>query len=243
MARTIKVAALQTAYGEDLAANIARTADLIREAAARGAQAILPSELFQGPYFCVAQEERWFATAHPWREHPCVTELAPLAPTRRGASDLHLRREGPPTSHLVMATPMGQRSSSTKSTSTTGRGNGKYTFAPGDTGFRVWTPVRPTRRRLCWNQVPEAARAWPDAPSAVLPPRIGRSALRTSTTPLPWRRDSGHAVSTSSRGAPTHRLRAGTAIRTASAFYGSILSPTTEAISLGPGRDGKRDVA
>ena len=79
MARTITVAALQTAYGEDMAANIRKTEDLIREAAARGAQAILPSELFQGPYFCVAQEERWFATAHPWREHPCVTAMAPLA--------------------------------------------------------------------------------------------------------------------------------------------------------------------
>ena len=41
-----------------------------------GAQVILPSELFQGPYFCVTQEERWFATAHPWREHPCVAALA-----------------------------------------------------------------------------------------------------------------------------------------------------------------------
>ena len=63
----------------DLAANIARTAELVREAAGLGAQVILPSELFQGPYFCVAQEERWFATAHPWREHPCVKALAPLA--------------------------------------------------------------------------------------------------------------------------------------------------------------------
>ena len=79
MARMLSVAAIQTAYGEDLAANIAKTADFIREAAAGGAQVILPSELFQGPYFCVAQEERWFATAHPWREHPCVTALAPLA--------------------------------------------------------------------------------------------------------------------------------------------------------------------
>ena len=45
----------------------------------KGAQVILPSELFQGPYFCVAQEERWFAQAHPWRTHPCVSALAPLA--------------------------------------------------------------------------------------------------------------------------------------------------------------------
>ncbi|MES2343210.1 MAG: nitrilase-related carbon-nitrogen hydrolase, partial [Pseudomonadota bacterium] len=73
MARTLTVAALQTSYGMDLEANIAKTADLIRQAADQGAQVILPSELFQGPYFCVTQEERWFAQAHPWREHPCVT--------------------------------------------------------------------------------------------------------------------------------------------------------------------------
>ena len=79
MPRTISVAALQTSYGTDLQANIDKTIDLVREAASKGAQVILPSELFQGPYFCVTQEEDWFATAHPWREHPCVTALAPVA--------------------------------------------------------------------------------------------------------------------------------------------------------------------
>ena len=79
MARTITVAALQTSYGEDMAANIQKTEGLIRDAAAKGAQVILPSELFQGHYFCVSQEERWFSTAYPWREHPCVTAIAPLA--------------------------------------------------------------------------------------------------------------------------------------------------------------------
>ena len=79
MPRTISVAALQTSYGTDLQANIDKTIDLIRQAADKGAQVILPSELFQGPYFCVTQEEDWFATAHPWREHPCVTALAPVA--------------------------------------------------------------------------------------------------------------------------------------------------------------------
>ena len=79
MTRTVTVAALQTAYGPDMAANIARTIDLVREAAALGAQVIQPSELFQGPYFCVTQEEHWFAEAYPWREHPCVLALAPIA--------------------------------------------------------------------------------------------------------------------------------------------------------------------
>ena len=59
MPRTISVAALQTSYGDDLQANIAKTD---RASSARppskGAQVILPSELFQGPYFCVTQEER-----------------------------------------------------------------------------------------------------------------------------------------------------------------------------------------
>ena len=56
MTRSLTVAALQAAYGEDMAANIAKTAGFIREAAGQGAQGILPPELFQGPYFCVAQE-------------------------------------------------------------------------------------------------------------------------------------------------------------------------------------------
>ena len=78
MARTISVAAIQTAYGEDMDANIAKTIAFVREAASKGAQVILPSELFQGPYFCVSQEEKWFGTAYPWREHPCVTALQPV---------------------------------------------------------------------------------------------------------------------------------------------------------------------
>jgi N-carbamoylputrescine amidase len=79
MARTLTLGVIQTSYGADMGENIAKTEGFIREAAAKGAQVILPSELFQGRYFCVAQEERWFAAAHPWREHPCVTALAPLA--------------------------------------------------------------------------------------------------------------------------------------------------------------------
>jgi N-carbamoylputrescine amidase len=79
MTRTVSVAAIQTSYGPDMAANIAKTEAFVREAAGKGAQIILPSELFQGEYFCVSQEERWFATAFPWREHPCVLAMQQLA--------------------------------------------------------------------------------------------------------------------------------------------------------------------
>ena len=96
MSRLLSVAALQTQYGLDMADNIARTGDLIRQAAAVGARVILPSELFQGPYFCISQEERWFATAHPWRTHPCVQALAPLAAELGVVLPLSIfEREGP----------------------------------------------------------------------------------------------------------------------------------------------------
>ncbi|MEY4256755.1 MAG: N-carbamoylputrescine amidase, partial [Pseudomonadota bacterium] len=42
MTRTVTVAALQTAYGPDMTANISRTIDLVREAASKGAQVIQP---------------------------------------------------------------------------------------------------------------------------------------------------------------------------------------------------------
>ena len=84
MSRSITLGVIQTSYGTDLNANIEKTKAFIREAADKGGQVILPSELFQGLYFCVTQDERWFADAHPWREHPCVAAMAPLAAELQG---------------------------------------------------------------------------------------------------------------------------------------------------------------
>ncbi|MBV8684295.1 MAG: N-carbamoylputrescine amidase, partial [Caulobacteraceae bacterium] len=164
MARTLTVAALQSAYGPDLQANIARTAELVREAAAAGAQVILPSELFQGPYFCVTQEERWFASAHPWREHPCVLAMSPLAAELGVAIPVSIfEREGPHYfNSLVMldadGAPLGVYR---KSHIPDGPGyQEKYYFRPGDTGFRVWdTRFGRVGVGVCWDQwYPECAR-------------------------------------------------------------------------------------
>ena len=205
MARTLTLAAIQTSYGDDLAANIAKTAGFIREAAANGAQVILPSELFQGPYFCVAQEERWFAEAHPWREHPCVTALAPLAGELGVVLPISIfEREGPHYfNRLVMADADGALLGVyRKSHIPDGPGyQEKYYFRPGDTGFRVWD----TRHGrigvgICWDQwFPEAARAMTLAGAEALlyPTAIGSEPHDPSLdTALPWRRAmQGHAVS------------------------------------------------
>ena len=205
MTRTLTVAALQTAYGEDMGANIAKTADLIREAASKGAQVILPSELFQGPYFCVAQQERWFATAYPWREHPCVTALAPLAQELGVVLPISIfEREGPHYyNSLVMADADGSLMGVyRKSHIPDGPGYmEKYYFRPGDTGFKVWdTRFGRLGVGICWDQwYPEAARAMALMGAEVLfyPTAIGSEPHDpTLDTAAPWRRAmQGHAVS------------------------------------------------
>jgi len=205
MTRKLTVAAIQTSYGTDLEANIAKTAGFIREAAGQGAQVILPSELFQGPYFCVAQEERWFKEAHPWRQHPCVTALAPLAAELGVVLPISIfEREGPHFfNSLVMVdadgSPLGVYR---KSHIPDGPGYmEKYYFRPGDTGFRVWdTKVGRLGAGICWDQwYPEAARAMTLMGAEVLlyPTAIGSEPHdATLDTAAPWRRAmQGHAVS------------------------------------------------
>jgi N-carbamoylputrescine amidase len=204
MARTIRVAALQTAYGENMDANIAKTADLIREAASLGAQAILPSELFQGPYFCVSQEERWFSAAYPWREHPCVTALAPLAGELGVVIPISIfEREGPHYYNSVVIADADGSLAGVYRKSHIPDGPGyqeKYYFRPGDTGFRVWnTRFGRLGVGICWDQwYPEAARAMALMGAELLfyPTAIGSEPHDASLdTRDPWRRVmQGHAV-------------------------------------------------
>ena len=204
MTRTITVPALQTAYGEDMAANITRTEGLIRDAAGQGAQVVLPSELFQGHYFCVSQEERWFATAYPWREHPAVKALAPLAGALGVVIPISIfEREGP---HYYNSVVMADADGSLlgvyrKSHIPDGPGyQEKYYFRPGDTGFKVWdTRFGRLGVGICWDQwYPEAARAMALQGAEVLfyPTAIGSEPHDSSLdTRDPWRRVmQGHAV-------------------------------------------------
>jgi N-carbamoylputrescine amidase len=75
----LTVAALQLAFTEDREANIRAVADLVREAADKRAEVVLPPELFEGPYFCRVEDESLFATARPTAEHPSVLAMQELA--------------------------------------------------------------------------------------------------------------------------------------------------------------------
>ncbi|MGI4817590.1 MAG: N-carbamoylputrescine amidase [Janthinobacterium lividum] len=205
MARNITVAGIQTSYGNDLQDNIDKTIGFIREAASRGAQVILPSELFQGPYFCVSQEEHWFEHAYEWDKHPCVTQLQPIAKELGVAIPVSIfEREGPQYyNSLVMLDADGEAMGVyRKSHIPDGPGyQEKYYFRPGDTGFKVWnTRFGKVGVGICWDQwYPETARAMMLQGAEVLmyPTAIGTEPHDDSLdTAAPWQRAmQGHAVS------------------------------------------------
>lgn len=205
MARTVTVAALQTAYGADMKANIEKTETLVREAAAKGAQVILPSELFQGPYFCVSQEEHWFNAAYPWAEHPCVIAMQKLAAELDVVIPVSIyEREGPHYFNSLVMVDAGGEALGVYRKSHIPDGPGyqeKYYFRPGDTGFKVWdTRFGKIGVGICWDQwYPECARAMALQGAEILmyPTAIGSEPHDDSLdTAAPWQRAmQGHAVS------------------------------------------------
>ncbi|MEL6575997.1 MAG: nitrilase-related carbon-nitrogen hydrolase [Pseudomonadota bacterium] len=79
MARTLKVAAVQTWHDWDEAATVDRVFTLAAEAARAGAQLVLPSELFATPYFCKARNPRYRDLAQPAEGHPLIARFQQLA--------------------------------------------------------------------------------------------------------------------------------------------------------------------
>jgi N-carbamoylputrescine amidase len=207
----ITVAAIQLALGsDDEAANIAAVSALVEEAAANGAQLILPPELFSGPYFCREEDEALFALARPTAEHPSVIAMQALAaklkvtiPTSFFERDGHHYYNT-----LAMIGPDGEvQGTYRKSHIPDGPGyEEKYYFRPGNTGFKVWdvpgeggASVR-VGVGICWDQwYPECARAMAllGAELLMYPTAIGSEPYDSDLdTSRMWRRAMiGHSVS------------------------------------------------
>ncbi|GMG82149.1 N-carbamoylputrescine amidase [Paralimibaculum aggregatum] len=83
MAREITVAAVQTRHGWDAEDNIRRVLAMAERAADAGAGLVLPSELFETPYFCKTPDPRHRALARPAEGHPVIARFAEFA-ARRG---------------------------------------------------------------------------------------------------------------------------------------------------------------
>lgn len=205
MIRTITVAALQLPLPGPVQPNIDAVTALVEQAAAQGAQVILPPELFEGPYFCQVEDEALFASARPTAEHPSVIAMQALAVKLKVAIPTSFfEREGHHYYNtLAMIGPEGAiMGTYRKSHIPDGPGyEEKYYFRPGNTGFKVWD-VFGARIGIgvCWDQwYPECARAMAlmGAEALFYPTAIGSEPYDPDfDTSRIWRRAMlGHAAS------------------------------------------------
>jgi len=203
--KEIVVAAVQAAFTDDSEGDIARVVELVRGAAAEGANVILPPELFQGFYFCREEHERHFARAVSVTESPAVramqqvaAELGVVIPTS------FFEKDGPHHyNSLALVNHEGVvQGVYRKSHIPDGPGyEEKFYFRPGNSGFRVWpTPFGTLGVGICWDQwFPECARAMMLMGAEILfyPTAIGSEPEEPELdTRRLWQRAmQGHAVS------------------------------------------------
>ncbi len=225
--RNVTVAAIQCPLGGPRAENIARVEMHLRDAAARGANVILPPELFEGPYFCREEKAEWFAEARTLEDDEAVKRIRQVARELGVVVPVSFfERAGQAyyNSVAVVDTDGEVLGVYRKSHIPDGPGyEEKFYFRPGDTGFRTWpTKFGCLGVGICWDQwFPESARAMMLDGAEVLfyPTAIGSEPHDPDLdTRDPWQRAMiGHAVSNVVPVVAANRI----GVESGQVFYGS----------------------
>jgi N-carbamoylputrescine amidase len=162
--RPVTVAAVQMSCGWDREANIARAEQLVREAAAKGAQVILIPELFETPYFCIEQDSRHLALAQPLKDNAAVRHFRAVARELEVVLPISFfeRDQLAHFNSIAIVDADGAiLGVYRKAHIPNGPGYQEKTyFSPGDSGFKVWsTRYGRLGVGICWDQwFPETAR-------------------------------------------------------------------------------------
>ncbi len=246
----MRVAALQAAITPSREDNLARVEVLARAAAEAGAQVLVPSELYETRYFpAQGQDEEHFRLAHPLPGHPTVEHA------RRLAAELGVvfvstvfERAGQAFFNTAVVVDAGGDVLGFYRKSHLPDGPGyqeKFYFAPGDTGFRVWsTRFARLGVGICWDQwFPEAARAMALAGAELLvyPTAIGSEpAAPEQDTSGPWRRVmQGHAAANAVPVVAANRVGDEGRVR----FYGQSFATDGEGAVVSQVADGEEGIA
>ena len=201
--RPVTVACAQMACTWDLPANVERAEQLVRQAAARGAQIILIQELFEAPYFCIEQHARHFELASSLEESATIRRFQALARSLKVVLPVSwFERAGRAFFNSVAIIDADGSVLGVYRKSHIPNDVGyqeKQYFSPGDTGFRVWhTAYAPIGVGICWDQwFPEAARAMAlqGAELIFYQSAIGTDPAYGLEMAQPWQRVmQGHAV-------------------------------------------------
>ena len=230
--RRVTFAAAQFACSWDRAANVAKAKDIVRAAAAKGANVVLIQELFETPYFCQDQLAEHFKLAAPFEGNPLIGEMAALAKELGVVLPVSVFERAGHThfNSLAMVDADGRvLGLYRKSHIPDGPGyQEKFYFTPGDTGFKVWqTRFGTFGCGICWDQwFPESARAMAlmGAEALFYPTAIG-----SEPAPAPpvdsrdhWRRVmQGHAAANCMPLIASNRIGSETGQAGAMTFYGS----------------------
>jgi N-carbamoylputrescine amidase len=200
----LTLAAVQCALEGPLSENVAKVERLVREAARRGADVVLPPELFEGPYFCREEKDAFFSWARPVEGHPTIGRFADLARELSVAIPVSFfEKAGPAYYNSVAMVDAGGEVLGVYRKSHIPDGPGyeeKFYFRPGDSGFVAWRTKRATLGvGICWDQwFPECARALvlSGADALLYPTAIGSEPENPSLdTKDRWQRAMlGHAV-------------------------------------------------
>ncbi|WP_409487633.1 N-carbamoylputrescine amidase [Pseudomonas promysalinigenes] len=160
----LRVATTQMPCSWDLPGNLERAEQLVRQAAAQGAQVILLQELFATPYFCIEQDHKHQALAQPYPSSPILQRFAALAGELGVVLPLswYERAGNAFFNSLTVADADGRLLGVYRKThipNAIGYQEKEY-FSPGDTGFKVWdTAFGRLGIGICWDQwFPETAR-------------------------------------------------------------------------------------
>ncbi len=203
MSRLVTVAATQMSCSWDRQANIAKAEQLVRQAAAQGAQIILIQELFETPYFCQKPNPEYLQLATTVEDNPAIAHFQKIARELQVVlpiSFFELAGRARFNSIAIIDADGRNLGVYRKSHIPDGPGyHEKYYFNPGDTGFKVWkTRYATIGVAICWDQwFPESARAMALQGAEILfyPTAIGSEPHDASITSKDhWQRvQQGHA--------------------------------------------------
>lgn len=163
--RKITIAATQMSCGSDRATNLAKAEQLVRQAAAKGAQIILLPELFETVYFCQTESPEYFSYSSELENNPALLHFKSIAKELRVVLPISFFERKNMTYYNTVVIIDGDGEVLGKYRKThipDGPGySEKYYFTPGDTGFQVWHSCHgKIGVGICWDQwYPEAARS------------------------------------------------------------------------------------
>ena len=202
--RKVTVAAIQMQCSKVVEENIDKADQMVRQAAAQGANIILLPELFERSYFCQERRYEYYAYAKPVMENDAVLHFMEVA------KELHVvlpisfyEKDGNVLyNSIAIIDADGTMLGVYRKTHIPDDHyyQEKFYFTPGNTGFRVWdTAFGKIGVGICWDQwFPETARAMAVKGAEILlyPTAIGSEPILECDSMPHWRRCmQGHAGS------------------------------------------------